>query len=173
LTILWSRGENIPIRIADFYGGNMKESSVAAFSKMFFVEVEKLVSEFRKDKIDFGVNEGNAAVFVMGPDGEVFGRTFGTDRPKCRDTATTAWKKVSQVWLTRIATGEYEKKVYNGDVAWYSFGIMKPDLIGWEGGIPGILSDGTEVALGFSGFRGEKDAELLEKALQMVGGKRC
>jgi uncharacterized protein GlcG (DUF336 family) len=150
----------------------MKASIVGDFSEKFFVEIEKLLPGFRKDPVDFGINGGNVAVFVFGPDGEIFGKTFGADKPKCRDTATTAWKKASQVWLTRIATGEYERKVYNGEVNWFSFGIMKPDLIGWEGGIPGILPDKTEVSLGFSGFRGEKDAEILEKALVAVGGKR-
>jgi uncharacterized protein GlcG (DUF336 family) len=150
----------------------MKDTIVGSFSDKLFAEIEKLLPEFRSVKDDFNINGGNVAAFVMGPDGQVFGRTFGSDKPRCRDTATTAWKKVSQVWLTKTATGEYERKVYNGEVNWFSFGIMKPDLIGWDGGIPGILPDTTEVALGFSGFRGEKDTEILEKALIAAGGKR-
>jgi uncharacterized protein GlcG (DUF336 family) len=86
-----------------------------------------------------------------------------------RDTAGTAWKKASQVWLTWIATGEYERKVYNGEVEWWRFGVMKPDLIGWEGGLPVRSSDGSLVSLGFSGFRGETDVAILKEALAAIG----
>ena len=86
-----------------------------------------------------------------------------------RDTAGTAWKKAGQVWLTGVRTGEYERRVYNGEVEWWKLGVMKSDLIGWEGGIPVRLADGSQLALGFSGFRGETDVALLKEALAAIG----
>jgi hypothetical protein len=151
----------------------MDNPKIAAYSVKLFAAIEALIPEFCKNQVDFGVNNGNLAVFLIGPNGEIFGQTFGKDMPKCRDTSITAWKKASQVWLTRVATGEYERKVFNGEVEWWNYGVMKSDLIGWNGGIPAVMDDGTEIALGFSGFRGETDVELLEAALKVAGGKRA
>lgn len=44
-------------------------------------------------------------------------------------------------------------------------GIDAPDLIGWPGGQPVKLKDGTMLSVGFSGFRGEIDLEIVIKAL--------
>jgi len=45
------------------------------------------------------------------------------------------------------------------------FGIKLPDLVGWLGGQPITLCDGTKLAVGFSGFRGTSDLEIVQKAL--------
>jgi hypothetical protein len=42
-------------------------------------------------------------------------------------------------------------------------------LIGWQGGIPLYTPDGALVAAAFSGFRGIKDVEILQRAAALVG----
>ena len=58
---------------------------------------------------------------------------FGENKVKQREFFGVAWKKASQVWITGIATYEFEKKVYAGEIDPGKFGLMHPELIGWEG----------------------------------------
>jgi glc operon protein GlcG len=67
-----------------------------------------------------------------------------------------------------MKTGEYEKKIYNNEIAEEIAGISKPDFIGWEGGQPIILKDGTKFSIGFSGFTGVTDLEIVLKALEQI-----
>lgn len=46
---------------------------------------------------------------------------------------------------------------------------MRPDFIGWEGGVPLVAADGSVFAAAFSGFRGEKDTEIVVRAAATVG----
>jgi|GEM_PF-2707529 hypothetical protein len=48
--------------------------------------------------------------------------------------------------------------------------IPLPEFVGWDGGIPGVLSDGAPLVIAFSGFRGERDVEILHRATQDVPG---
>ena len=64
-----------------------------------------------------------------------------------------------------MKTGEYERKVFNNEVDEYQYGIQRPDFIGWIGGQPIILKDGTTLSVGFSGFRGTSDLEIVQKAV--------
>jgi hypothetical protein len=73
--------------------------------------------------------------------------------------------KASQVWITGIKTGEFEKLVFNKEIDEESFGIRRPDYIGWVGGQPLSLKDGTKLSIGFSGFRSATDLEIVIKAL--------
>ena len=91
---------------------------------------------------------------------------FGQDKPRLRQSYKVAWIKASQVWLTGIKTGEYEKMVFNQLVEENGNGIEAPDLIGWQGGQPLTLPDGSKLSVGFSGFRGIVDLEIMEKALE-------
>jgi glc operon protein GlcG len=144
------------------------ERPLTKLAEALFAEIERLLPRYRAVADDARVNEGNVAVILIGTDGDVCGRFFGDDRVRLRDTAGTAWRKAGQVWLTGVATGEYERRVYNGEVEWWKLGVMKPDLIGWEGGIPVRTPDGP-VSIGFSGFRGETDVALLKEALAAIG----
>jgi glc operon protein GlcG len=76
-----------------------------------------------------------------------------------------AWTKASQVWLTGVKTGEYERMVFNKEVEENANGIEAPDLIGWEGGQPLTTQKGTKLSVGFSGFRGVTDIEIIVRAL--------
>ena len=67
-----------------------------------------------------------------------------------------------------MRTGEFEKLVFNGEIDEAAFGIRKPDYIGWTGGQPITLHDGTTFSAGFSGFRGETDIEIVLKAVSLI-----
>ncbi len=133
-----------------------------------FVAIEQLIPSYMTRPEDRNIQNGNVAVCVIDEDGKVYGRMFGTERPKMRFTYKVAWTKASQVWLTGIKTGEYEKMVFNGVFPENANGIEAPDLIGWEGGQPITLKDGTRLSVGFSGFRGVTDIEIILKALAII-----
>ncbi len=48
-----------------------------------------------------------------------------------------------------------------------TYGIVKPDLIGWDGGQPIRLQDGTVLSVGFSGIN---DLDIVIKAVAEVEG---
>lgn len=136
----------------------------AIISKMF-AEIENLIPVYMQNTEDKNIADGNVAVCIIAENGMVFGRMFGTNKPRLRQSYKVAWTKASQVWLTGVKTGEYEKMVFNQLVEENGNGIEAPDLIGWQGGQPLTLPDGSELSVGFSGFRGVVDLEIMVKAL--------
>lgn len=134
--------------------------------------VATLVPEFLQDPIDLKMSAGNGAFCVVDGSGQVQGRIFGTDRAKGRWCFGIVTRKVLQVWGTGFATGRFEELVYSGQLDDGPFGISRPDFIGWKGGVPLLLEDGSLIAAAFSGFRGEKDVEIVERAAALVGGLR-
>jgi glc operon protein GlcG len=122
-----------------------------------------------KREEDRAVSNGNVAVCIIDESGEIFGKMFiNTSKIRARESFRIAWIKASQVWLTGVKTGEYEKKVYSGEISEGIAGISKPDFIGWEGGQPVILKDGSQLSVGFSGFRGVADLEIVLKAVEQI-----
>jgi len=119
---------------------------------------------------DFDIARGNLVFVAIDDAGHVHGRFWGDDSVRQRGSALVAWSKVNQVKLTRTATGLYERLVYSGKKNWWEFGIPLPEFIGWEGGLPAILEDGTFVALAISGLRQDKDCELLARAVAETDG---
>ena len=69
------------------------------------------------------------------------------------------------MWITGIKTNEFERLVFADKIDFYKFGIHMPDMIGWEGGQPVILDNGLKLSIGFSGFRGTSDIEIVNKAI--------
>ena len=131
--------------------------------------MEELIPLYMKKDEDKGVSNGNVAVCIIDEAGGVFGKVFIHDNKiRARESFRVAWTKASQVWLTGMKTGEYEKKIYNNEIAEEIAGISKPDFIGWEGGQPIILKDGTKLSVGFSGFTGVTDLEIVLKALEQI-----
>lgn len=131
--------------------------------------MEELIPLYMKKDEDKGVSNGNAAVCIIDEAGGVFGKVFiHNNKIRARESFRVAWTKASQVWLTGMKTGEYEKKIYNNEIAEDIAGINKPDFIGWEGGQPIILKDGTKLSVGFSGFTGVTDLEIVLKALEQT-----
>jgi hypothetical protein len=135
-------------------------------------EIEKLVPSFLEDPIDAAQSKGNAAVIVIDATGRTFGRIFGTDKERGKWCFGIANRKVVQVWCTGYATGEFERLVYAGKLDEGTFGVNRPDFIGWQGGVPLQGDDGALIAAAFSGFRGIKDIEIIEKASRSVPGLR-
>jgi hypothetical protein len=132
-------------------------------------EVVRLYPDYLRDPLDGERNGGNAAVFALGPDGVVHGRVFGGDPALGQKVYQYATRKLLQVWRTGYPTGRFEELVYAGKLDEARFGILRPDFIGWLGGVPFLTPEGGLVAAAFSGFRGFKDVEILEKAAQAVG----
>lgn len=129
-----------------------------------FAAIEKLVPVYMENPDDRAIANGNVAVCIIDETGMVYGRMLGADKPRQRQSYRVAWTKASQVWLTGVKTGEYERMVFTKQVEENGNGIEAPDLIGWQGGQPLTLPDGTKLSVGFSGFRGVTDLEIMVKA---------
>lgn len=132
--------------------------------------IEKLIPGYLEVPEDKRISNGNLAVCIIDADGVVHGKMFGTSKPRLRQSYKVAWTKASQVWLTGVKTGEYERMVFNKEVDENANGIDAPDLIGWVGGQPLTLKDGSILSVGFSGFRGTTDIEIMQKALADAEG---
>ncbi|MDO9613473.1 MAG: heme-binding protein [Bacteroidota bacterium] len=130
--------------------------------------IEKLVPIYMAIPEDYAKSKGVASVCIISEDGRIYGKVFGTDKLRGRDSFKIAWTKASQVWITGIKTNEYEKMIFSNQIDYHTFGISLPDLVGYEGGQPVTLRDGTKLAVGFSGFRGTSDIEIVGKALEKV-----
>jgi len=132
-------------------------------------KLDQLIPIYSSNPADAGAG-GNVAVCIIDESGGVYGKIWGKDKVRGRQYFRNAWVKASQVWITGMKTGEYEKKLFNEEFDEGKYGIQKPDLIGWEGGQPITLPDGTKLSIGFSGFRGINDLEVVVKAVQQIGG---
>ena len=130
---------------------------------------EDLIQGYTQNKDDINNSKANAAICIIDQNGVVSGKLFGKDKIRTREFFRIAWTKASQVWITNLKTGEYEKLVFSNQVDEHMYGISLPDLIGWEGGQPVTLKDGTHLSIGFSGFSGESDLDIVVKAIQKAG----
>lgn len=131
--------------------------------------VESLIPEYMANPEDKNISNGNVSICIIDVDNNVYGKLYGPDKIRCRQSYKIAWTKASQVWITGYKTGEFEKLVYSGQLDDSKFGIIKPDFLGWEGGQPVVLKDGTTWSIGFSGFRGTSDLEIVVRAILKAG----
>jgi len=115
-------------------------------------------------------NEGNVSLFIVAEGGQIFGRMFGTDSVRRSGTCKIAWQKATQVWMTGYPTGRYEELVFSKQLDPKPFGIIPPDFIGWEGGLPVVAADGTRLAVAVSGFTGATDCSIIRRAVAQVPG---
>ena len=144
----------------------MQPQQLTDFIHAMFLKIETLLPVYLQNEEDERIAHGNCAACIIDEQGLVYGRLYGTDKIRGRETFRIAWTKASQVWITGLKTGEYEKKFFNNEIA--ECGIEVPDLIGWEGGQPLTLKDGTKLSAGFSGIRGIYDLEIMIKALEAM-----
>ena len=128
--------------------------------------IESLVPEYLADPADMKNSQGDWAVCIIDENNNVFGKLSGNNKIAARQFYKIAWTKASQVWITGYKTGEFEKLVYSGQIDERQFGIIRPDYLGWEGGQPVELKDGTKLSIGFSGFRGTSDLEIVVRAIR-------
>ena len=131
-------------------------------------EAGKFIPEYMQNEDDRRIANGNVAICIIDPDGRIYGKIFGTNKVRGRESFRVAWTKASQVHITGLKTGEYEKLAFNNEIDEAKFGIERPDYIGWEGGQPITLKDGTMLSVGFSGFRGVIDLEIIIRALEKI-----
>ena len=150
----------------------MDTDQIAQLAGKIIAAVEKRVPEYLTIEEDRSRNEGNSALCIIDENGAVYGKMFGTDKIRQRAVYRIAWIKASQVWITGIKTGEYEKLVFTGQIDDKKFGIIRPDFIGWEGGQPIAIEGRNKLSVGFSGFRGTTDIEIVQKAIvDVLAGK--
>ena len=150
----------------------MEPKALTVLIQAIIVAVKKRIPEYLAIEADQKNNDGNCALCILNAAGEVQGKMFGTDKIRQRHSFRIAWIKASQVWITGFKTGEYETLVYAGKVDENQYGISKPDLIGWEGGQPIVVDAQTKLSVGFSGFRGTSDLEIVQKAVADVTGRK-
>ncbi len=131
-------------------------------------ESGKFIDTYMQNEEDRRIANGSVSVCIIDDDGNIYGRMFGTNKVRARESFRVAWTKASQVHITGFKTGEFERKAFNEEIDETTFGIERPDYIGWEGGQPLYLKDGTRLSVGFSGFRGVIDLEIMVKALAIV-----
>ncbi len=143
----------------------MEHTNDQTLVNKIFMAIEKMIPIYMKIPEDACISNGNLAVCIIDENGNIHGKFFGTNKPRLRQSYRVAWTKASQVWLTGVKTGEYERMVFNKEVGENANGIEAPDLIGWEGGQPITLKNGAILSVGFSGFRGTTDIEIMVKAL--------
>ena len=150
----------------------MSTPSSPGIGERLIAEIARLVPEFLQDPVDRDMSHGNAAACVIDASGAVHGRIFGDEPSRGRWCFGIVNRKAIQVWSTGYSTGRFEELVYSGKLDEGRFGINRPDFIGWQGGVALELDDGTPLAAAFSGFRGEKDVEIVVRAAAAVGGIR-
>lgn len=143
----------------------MENKETILIIQRLFYAIANLIPQYMEIEADKNISNGNVAVCVIDEQGGVHGKMFGTNKPRLRQSYKVAWTKASQVWLTGVKTGEYERRVFNKEVPENANGIEAPDLIGWEGGQPLTMKNGTKLSVGFSGFRGVTDLEIMVRAL--------
>jgi hypothetical protein len=142
-----------------------------SYPEKLIAEVIRLFPEYLKDPLDGERSGGNAAALALGPDGIVRGHVFGSDRERGQRVYLIASRKLMQVWRTGYPTGRFEELIFAGKLDESKFVIQRPDFIGWLGGVPLLTPEGEAVTAAFSGFRGFKDVEIIERAAQAVGLK--
>jgi glc operon protein GlcG len=128
--------------------------------------IESLVPEYLADPDDMKISQGNWAFCIIDENNNVFGKLSDNNKIGTRQSYKIAWTKASQVWITGYKTGEFEKLAYSGQIDERKYGIIRPEYIGWEGGQPVKLKDGTKLSIGFSGFRGTSDLEIVVRAIR-------
>lgn len=145
-----------------------KKEFLAALERVY-QSIERQIPGYMAFEEDRSIAEGNVAVCIIDENGQVYGRMFGNDSIKRRSFFRIAWIKASQVWITGKPTGKFEELVFAGKLDDRQFGIVRPDFIGWEGGQPISLGD-EKLAVGFSGFRGLNDLEIVVNAINEAMG---
>ena len=146
----------------------MNNESTSKIVDAIVEKVGELLPVYLQDEADRSISDGHAALVIIEEDGTVSGKIFGASRLRARDSFRVAWTKASQVWITGMKTGEYEKKIFNDEIPDTLYGISMPDMIGWQGGQPITLKDGTKLSAGFSGIRGINDLDIVVKAVALV-----
>ena len=148
----------------------MTPAEITTTATQIIAEIERRIPACMQNPEDRDNSHGNVTLMIIAEGGQLFGRMFGDNNQRRRGTCRTAWHKSTQVWMTGLATGQFEKQVYGQGVDPGKFGLQHPDLIGWEGGLPVVAKDGTKFAIAMSGFTGVTDCNIIRQAVAQVPG---
>lgn len=143
-----------------------KQEFLSALEKVYLA-IEKQIPKYMEFEEDRSIAGGNVAVCIIDEEGQVYGKMYGDDPIRRRAFFRIAWIKASQVWITKKPTGKFEELVFAGKLDDKAYGIERPDFIGWEGGQPISLGN-RRLAVGFSGFRGINDLEIVVNAINVA-----
>ncbi len=146
-----------------------KTDFLAAIEKIY-ISIGQQIPIYMANEEDRSISHGNVAVCMIDEEGQIYGKMFGADKIRRRSFYRIAWIKASQVWITKRKTGQFEELVFAGKLDDKPFGIERPDFIGWEGGQPLKLGN-VNLAVGFSGFRGVNDLEIMVNAFEYATSK--
>ena len=105
----------------------MKDQEPDIIINKLLFKIEELIPFYMKVEADRLISEGNVAVCIIDETGMVYGRMIGSDKPRLRRSYRLAWTKASQVWLTGVKTGEYERMVFNREVDENATKLMQAD----------------------------------------------
>lgn len=142
----------------------MVQETTAGIIVQILEKVSALLPGYLENDEDRAKANGNVAICIIDGEGTVYGKIFGTDKIRGREAYRVAWMKASQVWITGIRTGEFERLAFNNELDEKKFGIKRPDYIGWEGGQPLPIHNGTVLSVGVSGLRSVSDLEIVIRA---------
>ncbi len=148
---------------------NLNQCREIVFQAMELITLE--IPTFQSSEIDWSISDGNVAICIIDPEGNVYGKIWGNDKVRGRGFYDIAYRKAVQVWITGYKTGEYEKLVFADKLNYKDFGLELPDLMGWDGGQPLRLDDETTISCGFSGFEGVNDLAIVKVAFEKILGK--
>lgn len=73
----------------------MENAEVKTTIEKLINTVEKLIPEFMENPADRNVSNGNAAVCIIDDKGNIYGKLFGTDKIRSRQSFKIAWTKTS------------------------------------------------------------------------------
>ncbi len=94
-----------------------------------FTEISNIIPHYMQNPLDQKIANGNVAVCIIDEQGNVYGKLFGENKVRAKQSYQVAWTKASQVWLTGVKTGEYERMVFTKEIEENAHGIEAPDLI--------------------------------------------
>ena len=90
----------------------MNSSEIKNCASELMEEIEKILPIYMQNPIDSKMNDGNVSICIIDENGNVYGKMYGERKITQRWTYKIAWIKASQVWITGMKTGEYEKKLF-------------------------------------------------------------
>jgi uncharacterized protein GlcG (DUF336 family) len=146
----------------------MNHKELALLIEKLFSAIEKRIPSYMSNPINMNISKGNVAACIIDCEGNVYGKLYGNDKIIQRNSFRIAWIKASQVWITGLKTSEFERLAFTNQIDEEKFGISRPDYIGWEGGQPITIDKETLLSVGFSGFQGVHDLEIVVKALEDI-----
>ena len=117
----------------------MTNQNTTLIIEKIFKGIQNLIPVYMSSPPDKVISNGNVAICIIDETGFVYGKMYGTDKRRLRHSYRVAWMKASQVWLTGIKTGEYERRLFNGEFPENGNGIESPDLIGGKADNPSRL----------------------------------